>query len=141
MVKRLKQASILNLSFAVTAAPVLHYITQLDGNAAKGTAMSAVLIFFGGGTTAMLNWVSSTYVLTLKATPGSNSLIAETPTLLGGSRKTELEWAEIQRPTSYHPFCTFEAKGKGLFYLDEGGEMHDDTLQERIEEKLSSSDS
>ena len=100
MVKRLKQASILNLSFAVAASPMLLYTTQLDGNAAKGTTMSAILRFFGGGTTAMLNWVSSTYVLTLKAKPGSNSLIAETPTLLGGSRKTEFECAEIQRPTN-----------------------------------------
>ena len=138
MVKRLKQASVLNLGFALSAAPVLHYLTSLSGAPGKGIAMSAVLIFFGGGTTGMLTWISSTYVLTMKPVAGRDALLVETPTFFGGIQATEVPWADIQQPGSYHPFCTFQAGGK-LFYLDEGGEMHDEKVQARLEEILSTS--
>merc|ERR1712087_709453 len=48
MVKYLKKASIANLGFAFSAAPLLHYITSATGSGGKGIAMSAILVSFGG---------------------------------------------------------------------------------------------
>jgi hypothetical protein len=48
---------------------------------------------------------------------------------------TEIEWKDITRPTSYHPFSTFEAQGS-LYYLDEDGRLHDPQFLMKIEEAL-----
>mmetsp|Transcript_23936 Transcript_23936/g.78028 ORF Transcript_23936/g.78028 Transcript_23936/m.78028 type:complete len:221 (-) Transcript_23936:381-1043(-) len=134
MVKRLKLASVLNLGFALASAPVLQVLTSADGNGAKGVAMSATLVLFGGSTTGMLAWVSGTYVLGMRALPGKKVAI-DTPTLLGGVHTTECDWSEIGRPGSYHPFSTFGAKG-AVFWLDEDGTLVDPQVLQKIEAAL-----
>lgn len=102
---------------------MLQVLTSADGNGAKGVAMSATLVLFGGSTTGawprfaldpstsldpsppsslharagMLAWVSGTYVLGMRALPGKKVAI-DTPTLLGGVHTTECDWSEIGRP-------------------------------------------
>ena len=122
IVTTLKKLSIANLAFALAGTPLLQYITSATGSPGKGIAMSGLLTFFGGGTTAALTWATSTYILSIKTIAGTEKLLIETPTLLGGSQFTEVEWDQIGRP-GYHLFATFEANGK-KFYLDELGEMH-----------------
>ena len=67
--------------------------------------------------------------------PGKDSYIITTPTITGGTQDTEIAWADVTRPMSYHPFATFEANGS-KFYLDELGEMHDESFPEKVEEAL-----
>ena len=67
--------------------------------------------------------------------PGKDALMVTTPTFTGGTMDTEVAWADITRPIGYHPFATFEANGK-KFYLDELGEMHDETFAEKLEAAL-----
>ena len=98
-------------------------------------AAVAQLLFFGGGTTGALTWATTTYVLAMHTVPGKDALLITTPTLMGGTTETEVAWADISRPIGYHPFATFEANGK-KFYLDELGEMFDDTFPEKLEEAL-----
>jgi hypothetical protein len=74
-------------------------------------------------------------VLAMHTVPGKDALLITTPTLMGGTTETEVAWADISRPIGYHPFATFEANGK-KFYLDELGEMFDDTFPEKLEEAL-----
>ena len=93
------------------------------------------LLFFGGGTTGALTWATSTYVLTMHTVPGKDAYTITTPTLTGGSKETEVAWADVTRPIGYHPFSTFEAAGK-KFYLDELGEMHDESFPSKLEEAL-----
>ena len=95
----------------------------------------AQLVFFGGGTTAALTWATSTYVLRMVKVPGKDSYIITTPTFTGGEQDTEVKWEDVTRPMSYHPFSTFEANG-AKYYLDELGEMHDESLPEKLEEAL-----
>ena len=136
IVKSLKTVSIANLGFAVASAPLLQYITAASGNSGKGVAMSGLLLFFGGGTTGALTWATSTYVLKIMAVPGKeDAMLITTPTLTGGEKVTEVSWADITRPIGYHPFATFEANGS-KFYLDELGEMYDETLPTKLEEAL-----
>lgn len=111
IVLSLKKVSIGNLGFAVASMPILQYITSASGSPGKGVAMSALLIFFGGGTTGMLTWATSTYVMKIMSVPGKDAVAITTPTLMGGERETEVAWADIQRPVGYHPFATFEAAG------------------------------
>jgi len=139
---------------------VLQVLTSADGNGAKGVAMSATLVLFGGSTTGawprfaldpstsldpsppsslharagMLAWVSGTYVLGMRALPGKKVAI-DTPTLLGGVHTTECDWSEIGRPGSYHPFSTFGAKG-AVFWLDEDGTLVDPQVLQKIEAAL-----
>ena len=134
IVTTLKKLSIANLTFALAGTPLLQYITSATGNPGKGMAMSGLLCFFGGGTTAALTWATSTYVLSIKTIAGKSTMIIETPTLLGGSTFTEVEWEQITRP-GYHMFATFEAAGK-KFYLDELGEMHSEAFPVKLEEAL-----
>ena len=54
---------------------------------------------------------------------------------MGGTMQTEVAWAAMGRPMGYHPFATFEAAGK-KFYLDELGEMHDESVPGKIEDAL-----
>mmetsp|Transcript_39953 Transcript_39953/g.87675 ORF Transcript_39953/g.87675 Transcript_39953/m.87675 type:complete len:241 (-) Transcript_39953:294-1016(-) len=136
MVVYLKRASILNLAFAGLAAPLLHFITSASGNGGKGIAMSAILLTFGGATTAGLNWVCSSYILSISSVPGASTLKIETTTLLGRPMTTEVAWEAMKRPTSWHPFQTFEADGK-MFYLDvDDGFFYDDTLVNKVEDQL-----
>lgn len=67
--------------------------------------------------------------------PGKDALMVTTPTFTGGTMDTEVAWADITRPIGYHPFATFEANGK-KFYLDELGEMHDETFADKLEAAL-----
>ena len=97
--------------------------------------MSALLLTFGGGTTGALTYATSTYALTITSVPGKDAMLIETPTLLGGTTTTEVAWDDITRPLSYHPFVTFEANG-AKYYLDELGEMHDDSFMERLEKAI-----
>lgn len=97
--------------------------------------MSALLLFFGGGTTGMLTWCTSTYVLRMMTVPGKEAYVITTPTFTGGSKDTEVLWADVTRPMGYHPFATFEAAGQ-KFYLDELGEMHDEGFPAKLEEAL-----
>lgn len=131
LVATLKKVSIANLGFAVTSAPVLQYITSMSGQSGKGVAMSALLIFFGGGTTGMLTWATTTYVLQIRSIPGKEAILIDTPTITGGTATTEVAWGDITRPLGYHPFATFEAQGS-KYYLDELGDMYDDTFQEKL---------
>ena len=101
----------------------------------KGAAMSGLLIFFGGGTTGALTWATSTYVLKMYTVPGKDAYLITTPTLTGGTTDTEILASSITRPIGYHPFATFEANGQ-KFYLDELGEMHDETFPAKLEEAL-----
>jgi len=135
VVKTIKTVSIANLGFAVASAPLLQYITQLSGSPGKGIAMSSLLLFFGGGTTGALTWATTTYVLSIYSVPGKDALMITTPTLTGGTKETEVAWADITRPIGYHPFATFEADGR-KYYMDELGDMHDETFPERLEEAL-----
>lgn len=134
VVATLKKLSIANLGFALAGTPILQYITSATGNPGKGIAMSGLILFFGGGTTAALTWATSTYVLSIKTIAGKESFIVETPTLMGGSAFTEVHWNQIQRP-GYHPFVTFEAGGK-KYYLDELGEMKSEAFPLKLEECL-----
>ena len=134
IVTTLKKLSIANLAFALAGTPLLQYITSATGNPGKGIAMSGLLTFFGGGTTAALTWATSTYILSIKTIAGTEKLLIETPTFMGGSQFTEVEWDQIGRP-GYHLFATFEANGK-KFYLDELGEMHSEVFPQKIEECL-----
>ena len=131
LVATLKTVSIANLGFALSSAPILHYITSMSGQSGKGIAMSSLLIFFGGGTTGMLTWATTTYVLQVRSIPGKEALLIDTPTITGGTKTTEVAWADVTRPLGYHPFATFEAQGS-KYYLDELGEMFDDTFQEKL---------
>ena len=97
--------------------------------------MYAQLLFFGGGTTGAITWATSTYVLKMYTVPGKDAYTITTPTLTGGTKETEVEMKDITRVMSYHPFGTFEANGK-KFYLDELGEMFDETFPEKLEEQL-----
>jgi len=115
--------------------PILQYITSATGQSGKGAAMSVLLLSFGGATTGALTYATSTYALSVTSVPGKDSILIETPTLTGGSVRTEVAWADITRPMGYHPFATFEANGK-MFYLDELGEMYDDTFMEKLEEAI-----
>ena len=136
MVSTLKKLSIANLGFAGASAPLLYYITSATGGGGKGIAMSAILLTFGGATTAGLHWVCGTYIKTLSGKAGAATFTVETPTLLGGSKTTELAWDSIGRPGSWHPFVTFEAGGS-LYYLDvEDGDIYDDGLIDKVEEML-----
>ncbi|KAL3931939.1 MAG: hypothetical protein SGPRY_000912 [Prymnesium sp.] len=134
IVGTLKKLSIANLGFALASAPLLQYITSASGSPGKGIAMSGLLIFFGGGTTAALTWATSTYVLSVKTIPGKDSLLIESPTFFGASMFTEVQWDQISRP-GYHPFVTFEAAGK-KFYLDELGEMRSEAFPKKLEDCL-----
>ena len=98
-------------------------------------AARAQLLFFGGGTTGALTWATSTYVLKMYSVPGKDSYTITTPTLTGGTKETEVAWEDVTRPLGYHPFSTFEAAGK-MYYLDELGEMHDESFPEKLEEAL-----
>jgi hypothetical protein len=98
-------------------------------------ARAAQLLFFGGGTTGALTWATSTYVLEMHSVPGADAVLVTTPTLLGGTKHTEIAWASIGRPTGYHPFATFGANGS-KYYLDELGEMHDPRVAEKLEAAL-----
>ena len=62
MVTTMKRVSIGNLSFAITATPLLLYATQVGGAPGSGIAMSAVLLAFGGGTTAGLTYITKVRV-------------------------------------------------------------------------------
>ena len=97
--------------------------------------MSALLLTFGGATTGALSYATSTYALTITSVSGRDAIIIETPTLTGGTKTAEVAWAEITRPLGYHPFATFEANGR-KYYLDELGEMHDDTFMEKLEKAI-----
>jgi len=97
--------------------------------------MSGLLLFFGGGTTGALTWATSTYVLKMHTVPGKDAYLITTPTLTGGTKDTEVAWEDVTRPLSYHPFVTFEAAGK-KFYLDELGEMFDESFPAKLEEAL-----
>jgi hypothetical protein len=130
IVGTLKMASVANLGFALASAPLLQYITSAMGTPGKGTAMSALLITFGGGTTGALAWATTTYVYQITTIPGKEALLIDTPTLMGGTKSTEVAWTEITRPMGWHPFATFEAAGN-KYYLDELGTMHDDGFMER----------
>ena len=135
VVQTLKKVSVANLGFAIASTPILHYITAQMGSPGKGTAMSALLLFFGGGTTGAVTWATSTYVLRIVTVPGKDAMLVDTPTFFGGTMSTEVAWAEITRPRSYHPFATFEAAGR-KYYLDELGEMHDSGFMERYAGRL-----
>ena len=133
----LKRLSVANLGFAVAAAPLLQYITNATGAPGKGVAMSAVLLIFGGGTTGGLTWATSTYVLRMLSIPGRDAIKIETPTFTGGIETTEVEWKDIELPVGYHMFQTFQCGKSGKkFWLDDLGEMHDETLPARLEAQL-----
>ena len=136
-VTTLKRLSVANLAFAVGAAPLLQYITNATGAPGKGVAMSAVLLIFGGGTTGGLTWATSTYVLRMLSIPGRDAIKIETPTFTGGIETTEVEWKDIELPVGYHMFQTFQCGKSGKkFWLDDLGEMHDETLPARLEAQL-----
>ena len=135
IVKTIKTVSIANLGFALFSAPIMQYVTAQMGAPGKGVAMSALLLFFGGGTTGALTWATTTYVMSIRTLPGKDALLITTPTFTGSVAETEVQWADIRRPSSYHPFVTFEAAGK-KFYLDELGEMKDDSFPEKLEAAL-----
>jgi len=135
MVKVLKQLSIGNLGFAISGTPLLHYITSQTGNGGKGIAMAALLLSFGGATTGAITWATGTYVLALRALPGGSRIEIDTLTLLGGTKTFEAEWTDIQQCTSWHPFATFQARGK-IFYLDEDGLELDKGFVPKLEEML-----
>lgn len=73
--------------------------------------------------------------MSIYSVPGKDALMITTPTLTGGTKETEVAWADITRPIGYHPFATFEADGR-KYYMDELGDMHDETFPERLEEAL-----
>lgn len=136
VVKTIKTVSIANLGFAVASAPLLQYITQLSGNPGKGIAMSSLLLFFGGGTTGMLTWCTGTYVLRIRGAPGRDDAVTiTTPTFFGGEADHDVAVGDITRPAGYHPFATFQAGGQ-KFYLDELGDMHDESFPAKLEAAL-----
>lgn len=135
IVGKLKKLSVANLAFAVVSAPIIQYITSAADMAGKGVAMSSLLIFFGGGTTFMCHWATTTYVMKMVTVPGRDALAITTPTFTGGQTETIVEWAQITRPKGYHPFATFEAAGT-KFYLDELGDMHDEDFPKKLEAAL-----
>ena len=136
IVGTIKKVSIANLGFAVVSSPLLYVATNAMGSPGKGIAMSSLLLFFGGGTTGMLTWCTGTYVLRIRSVPGRDGAVTiTTPTLFGGERDAVVALADIGRPSGYHPFATFEASGQ-KFYLDELGEMHDESFPEALEAAL-----
>ena len=55
----------------------------------------------------------------------------------GGIDTTEVEWKDIELPVGYHMFQTFQCGKSGKkFWLDDLGEMHDETLPARLEAQL-----
>lgn len=134
----MKMVSIANLSFAVASSPLIYAATLAGGAPGKGLAMSALLLTFGGGTTAALTWATRTYVKRIESVPASDTLHVITPTFFGGDLLSEVPLNAIGRVESYHPFATFAAGGKA-FYLDEVGEM-DATLQDKLNSALNPSD-
>ena len=140
MVKTLKIASLGNLGFAAASAPLLHWITSQSGHGGTGVAMAGILLFFGGGTTAALTWATGTYVMRVHSVPGREAVRLITPTLFGGERETEVAWADVVPPQRYHPFATFQA-GDRIYYFDDVGTVHDETLLSRLEAALAASGS
>jgi len=67
--------------------------------------------------------------------PGKDAYTITTPTLTGGTKETEVAWKDVTRPLGYHPFATFEAQGQ-KFYLDELGDMHDESFPAKLEAAL-----
>ena len=135
MVKTIKMVSIGNLMFGVAATPLLYYITSMVGSGGKGIAMSSLIVGFGAATTGALYWATKTYVYAVHSIPGRDAMRVTTPTLFGGKLETDVEWADVVRPSSYHPFATFEAKGQ-MFYLDELADIHDEAFPGKILAKL-----
>tara|TARA_B110001452_G_C15190622_1_gene413412 strand:+ start:576 stop:983 length:408 start_codon:yes stop_codon:yes gene_type:complete len=133
----LKKVSIANLGFALASTPLLQYITSASGQGGKGAVMSALLVGMGAGTTGGLAWATGTYALNIYSVPGKNAMMIETPTLLGGVETTEVSWDAVERPQGYHPFATFQAAGD-KFYIDELGELHDETFTTKLEEAINS---
>jgi len=135
LVRTMKMVSIANLSFAIISSPILYAVTSASGAPAKGIAMSALLLFFGGGTTAALTWATRTYVKTIHSIAGRDDAVnIVTPTFFGQDLLTQVSLKDIVRPDSYHPFATFLADGR-LYYVDELGEMKP-ALQAMLEQKL-----
>lgn len=131
----LKKVSIANLGFALTSTPLLYYITSAGGQGGKGVVMSALLVGMGSATTGGLAWATGTYALNIYSVPGKNAMMIETPTLLGGVETTEVSWEDVGRPSGYHPFATFQAGGD-KYYVDELGELHDETFLAKLEETI-----
>jgi len=134
LVSTMKKVSIANLSFAVVSSPIIYAATLASGAPGKGIAMSALLLAFGGGTTAALTWATKTYVKSIRTVEGSDALHIVTPTFFGGDMATQVALNTIGRVDRYHPFSTFAADGK-LFYLDEVGQMEMD-LQNKLNAAL-----
>ena len=114
---------------------------SLEGPVPRGRhtaeAYGTLLLIFGGGTTGGLTWATSTYVLRMLSIPGRDAIKIETPTFTGGVETTEVEWKDIELPVGYHMFQTFQCGKSGKkFWLDDLGEMHDETLPARLEAQL-----
>lgn len=134
VVRTMKKISVANLSFACISSPIIILSTQMAGAPSTGIAMSALLLFFGGGTTAGLMWATKTYVKVVHAVVGRDAMRIITPTFFGGELVTEVAFEDVKPIESAHPFGTFEAGGR-LFYLDEVGEI-EPAFKARMEEKL-----
>lgn len=131
----MKLVSVANLSFAVISSPILYAATSMAGAPSKGIAMSALLLFFGGGTTGALTWATKTYVKSIHSVVGQpEALHIVTPTFFGGDLLTTAHFDGIRRVDAYHPFATFSVDGR-IFYLDEVGQMGKG-LQIKLEKAL-----
>lgn len=136
IVATIKKVSIANLGFAIASTPLLYVATNAMGSPGKGIAMSSLLLFFGGGTTGMLTWCTGTYVLRIRGAPGRDDAVTiTTPTFFGGEADHDVAVGDITRPAGYHPFATFQAGGQ-KFYLDELGDMHDESFPAKLEAAL-----
>ena len=133
--RTMKMVSVGNLSFACISSPLIYVATSMSGAPGKGIAMSALLLSFGGGTTAGLMWATRTYVKSVHSVPGLEAIRVVTPTFFGGELVTEVAWDDVQRVSKSHPFATFEASGR-TYYLDEVGAI-DPGFQSRLEAALS----
>tara|TARA_B110001452_G_scaffold36871_1_gene28192 strand:+ start:61 stop:729 length:669 start_codon:yes stop_codon:yes gene_type:complete len=133
-VRTMKKISIANLTFACASSPIIIMTTDMAGAPGTGIAMSALIMAFGGGTTAGLMWATKTYVKAVHAVVGRDAARLVTPTFFGNELVTEVAFESVTPITKAHPFATFEADGR-LFYLDEVGEI-DPEFKARLQELL-----
>eukprot|EP01135_Chromosphaera_perkinsii_P003168 Nk52_evm57s236 gene=Nk52_evmTU57s236 len=86
------------------------------GNIFKKGILTAVVIVFGVGSTALVNWGTKPYIIRLFADRSSKVFIAENMTLFGKIQRTEFKLSDVERNIKItRPFVNFRAKGRNYF--------------------------
>lgn len=112
-VTNLKRLSIASCAATTLLSPLLVAMAYDDGSTiATKAAVAATVCSFGLVTTGMLHWFTSPYVLRLVHVPGSDEVVLETKTVLGGTQTTTVRMPlDIKPANTIKPLSTFEVCG------------------------------